>query len=44
MRQKKWILIVLMVVMALSLSGCGLFDTMLSLSEGKPTSYSSAYD
>ena len=42
---KKRILLLLTVfVMTLSLSGCGLFDTMLSLSEGQPTSFSSAYD
>ena len=42
---KKRILLLLTVfVMMFSLSGCGLFDTMLSLSEGPPTSFSSAYD
>lgn len=41
---KKTILLLLVSCMTFSLGGCGLFDTMLSMSEGTPTSFSSAYD
>ena len=42
--KKKIVLLVLVSLMTFSLSGCGLFETMLSLSDGQPTSFSSAYD
>lgn len=42
--RKKIISLVLIGVMACSLTGCGVFDTLLGLSDDKPTSFSSVND
>lgn len=45
MKHKRYgLVLILMLLMTCILSGCGLFDTMLSLSEGQPTRFRSAYD
>ena len=42
--KRKLILLLIVSCMTFLLSGCGLFETMLSLEDGTPTSFSSAYD
>ena len=38
---KRGIIVMLMLAMTISLTGCGLFQTMLGMSDGKPTSFQS---